>query len=992
MELNVKLEELSDNIDFLQEILDDNYEHQKLNDFALSLKKKKIMRFNCIFSFFSRREKEYRAFIKSMKSLLDKSLYKEALDLLSDKYPSLTYLESKKALKLFTGKRARLLLLSNIFDSVGGARCKQKGTGKVLYFLFNSYPYANNGYAIRSHGISKALVNKGIELEVVTRAGYPFDVKQSFHQKNLTDQIIEGVTYSRVIWPKREQSFHNYRSYKTEEYLWLSVLSYKAVLERKRPKVVIAASNYITALPLYLAAKSLSIPFIYDIRGFWELTESSRNENYKNSESYKIDRFIELELIKNSDYVFSISKILQEEIQKQTGINSEKARVLYNGSDERKYTRIQKNKEGLVLGFIGSLNDYEGLEDLLMSLPSLLKEGADISLKIIGSEALSLKNKKGYACTLFNLVHTLNLQNRVTFIDKVKMEELDKYYRGIDLIVIPRRDWDVCNLITPLKLIEAMSFSKAVLASDVDAIKENIVDGYNGFLFKKGDIKSLTMKLRDIYFNKNRIFEVSRNSHQWFLKNRTWDYVTNDIANIINNIDSSRIKEVSDNTSLMEEVAVYENNILHYKNNPEGEVSLSTIDRLKVVFILHSSMPYLSGGYATRAHGLIKGIEQAGVNVFPYTRPGFPHDLKKKNLKLRFSSVDFIDGIVYRRIESTINRLEYDEKYFMWKSINEYRKIFLKERPDIVHGRSTYLISLPAYVAAVSLGIPFVYEVSGLWELVFESRADADKNFLKIQRIRALETLVMQGADQILTLTSDMRDEIVSRGISPENVTLIPNSVDINKFYKVDKNYSLQKEVGIEDKDFVFGYIGSFVEYEGLDDLIYAFNNVAGVMPNAKLLLVGSGNVKEKIVAAAKNTDYSQRIIVLDRIPHDEVVNYYSLLDIVVFARKGWDVCEKVSPMKPFEAMACEKVVLASSVKALKDIVSDGIGFIFEKDSIDDLSKNLKQLYSKRDQLPTIGKLARNWVVNNRSWNIAGNNVKNVYDIVIANRENNGSL
>lgn len=484
--------------------------------------------------------------------------------------------------------------------------------------------------------------------------------------------------------------------------------------------------------------------------------------------------------------------------------------------------------------------------------------------------------------------------------------------------------------------------------------------------------------LKNWYLKKLQQVDISLKSEVEKILNQICKLYSDNIQVINGSIENRHDKR---NLSLTEEIEIYQSYISKYQNN---KITLDLNQNSKVVFILHSSLPYLSGGYATRAHGLIKGIKKSGIEVYPYTRPGFPNDLKRKNLQKAFPIIDEIDGINYRRMSSEINRLENHEKVYMLKTIKKYKEIFEKEEPAIVHGRSTYLISLPAYIAALSLGIPFVYEVSGLWELVFESRSDASENLEKIERIRALETLVMRGADQILTLTSDMKDEIISRGVPEDKITLVPNSVDTNQFLKVNKDLNLQKSLNLSDDQFVFGYIGSFVEYEGLDDLIYAFNKVALDMPKAKLLLVGSGNVKSKIVELAITSPYSDRIIILDRVPHEEVINYYSLLDVVVFARKGWDVCERVSPMKPFEAMACEKVVLASSVKALRDIVNDGVtGFIFNKDSIEDLSLHLVKLYSQKEILPEVGKMARDWVVKNRSWEKAGKGVVDLYSSII---------
>lgn len=984
MDLNKKIEFFSDNIDFQQSVLNSAYKNKSIATLITEYNEKNgSSSKKSIFWGFNRKTLQFGKLIYKIKDSLKKGDYATAIEFLEKSYSRLNANQSEKVLKLFSGRKARLLLLADIFrEPVLNSKIEM--TGKILYFLFNSYPYSDNGYAIRSHSIAKTLINKGVDLEIVTRAGYPFDIKRNFNYEMSKDGLNEGVSYNRIVWPKRHQSFHDCTSYKTEEYLWLSVVSYIGVLEKKKPKVVIAASNYLTALPIYLACKLLGIPFIYDIRGFWELTESSRNEAYKSSEAYMIDSFIESELIKKATHTFSISKSLKNYIEENISSNTD-IKLLLNGSEIKSDLQFRVNQKKLILGFFGALNDYEGLEDLLISMHSLIKEGFDINLKIIGGRgAKSFNNKKDYHGQLLDLVNELDLSDYVKFIDKIKVESLPQFYKNVDLVVIPRKDWEVCNLITPLKLIEAMSFGKAVLASNVTAISENIVDGDNGFLFEKGDKEALKQKIKEIYSDRDKLLSVAKKAHSWFAKNRSWGTVVEDLADTINCVNNNRIKKVFADSSLMEEITAYEEQVLEYQEREDKKFQHNSELPLKVVFILHSSLPYLSGGYATRAHGLIKGIKRAGVDVYPYTRPGFPNDLKRKDLKVHFPLSDHVDGLTYSRIISKINRLEHDEKIFMWDSINEYRELFKKEKPSIVHGRSTYLISLPAYVAALSLGIPFVYEVSGLWELVFESRDDASENIHKIQRIRSLETLVMRGADHILTLTSDMKDEIVSRGVEESKITLVPNSVDVNKFVKVDRNAELQKSIGIKSDDFIFGYIGSFVEYEGLDDLIYAFDQVAKDIPKAKLLLVGSGNVKNKIVEIAENSRYSDRIIILDRIPHEEVLNYYSLLDVVVFARKGWDVCEKVSPMKPFEAMACEKVVLSSSVKALKDIVNNNVtGFIFEKDSIDNLSLSLKKLYFKKSDLEKIGKIAREWVVENRSWDIAGESVKNVYNLLI---------
>lgn len=396
------------------------------------------------------------------------------------------------------------------------------------------------------------------------------------------------------------------------------------------------------------------------------------------------------------------------------------------------------------------------------------------------------------------------------------------------------------------------------------------------------------------------------------------------------------------------------------------------------VYFLHSSLPHMSGGYALRSHGLIGGVHSAGYDIRPYTRPGFPADIRAGG-DGGYPELDRVDGVAYRRTTAAVLRSGGEHRY-MRACIDTFGEVLDRERPEVVHARSTYLISIPALIAARRRGLPFVYEVSGLWELVHESREDAAANKARTERMRFFESLVMRSADRVITLTEAMREELLTRGVDPARISLAPNSVDPSKYLPRPRDTALAAELDFPEGVPVIGYIGSFVDYEGLDDLLEAAGRLAAEGADFRLLLVGDGAEYGKIQALASDVRLVGKVLLTGRVAFDRVPAYYSLVDICPFPRKPWEVCEVVSPMKPFEPMAMEKAVVVSDTRALCDIVMDGeTGLHFRKGDVDALARVLARLIADPGLRARLGAQARQWVIANRSWDAMGARVVEQY-------------
>ena len=207
-----------------------------------------------------------------------------------------------------------------------------------------------------------------------------------------------------------------------------------------------------------------------------------------------------------------------------------------------------------------------------------------------------------------------------------------------------------------------------------------------------------------------------------------------------------------------------------------------------------------------------------------------------------------------------------------------------------------------------------------------------------------------------------------------------PNAIDSEKFKMIKRDKALEKELGVQDKP-VIGYIGSFVEYEGLDLLLEACAMLKERHGDVfRLLLVGDGDTMQLLRRTSQFLQLEEQVIFTGRVPHDEVERYYSLIDIAPLPRKGYRVCELVSPLKPFEAMGAGKVLVTSSVRALAEIVDDGVtGLVFEKDNATDLAEKLELVLLDSGLRKKIGANANKWVRENHSWDVISKRVTDIY-------------
>lgn len=302
------------------------------------------------------------------------------------------------------------------------------------------------------------------------------------------------------------------------------------------------------------------------------------------------------------------------------------------------------------------------------------------------------------------------------------------------------------------------------------------------------------------------------------------------------------------------------------------------------------------------------------------------------------------------------------------------------EKPDVLHAHSPALNGLAAIWAAKATALPVVYEIRAFWEDAAVDHGSCKEGDLRYKLTRALETYVAKKADAVTTICQGLKQDLISRGISEDKITVIPNAVDPEQFQLIAaKNTALELEFNLQNKP-VLGFIGSFYAYEGLDLLIRALPLIRQKVPSASLLLVGGGPQQQALEHLVQQLDLTDAVIMPGRVPHSSVMQYYSLVDLLVYPRKAMRLTELVTPLKPLEAMAQGVRLLASDVGGHLELIEHGkTGWLFQRDNIEDLAEQAIRALKNFSTNDGIAENALQFIQSERNWAVSVGRYVTIY-------------
>jgi PEP-CTERM/exosortase A-associated glycosyltransferase len=412
---------------------------------------------------------------------------------------------------------------------------------------------------------------------------------------------------------------------------------------------------------------------------------------------------------------------------------------------------------------------------------------------------------------------------------------------------------------------------------------------------------------------------------------------------------------------------------------------------MKILHVLHHSAPYLDG-YCVRSKQIVDFQRRAGLDVRVLTGP--QHEIEVERASGVRPEPESIDGVVYHRtalpadrLSQGIRRMPITREFSMMAGLaRSMRRLLAQEKIDLIHTHSPILCGAPAVRVAAEFGVPFVYEVRGFWEDGFRPGLLGGRRELRYRVSRYAETQVFRRASAVVAISRHIRDDIAARGIPPDKLHQVGNGVDTTQFAPAPKDAALLDRHGLRDRP-VIGFIGSFYEFEGLECLLHAMLRVRGVLPEARLVLVGAGEQERVLPRLVRDMQLEREVVLTGRVPHAEIAGYYSVMDLLVYPRLRNRTTELTTPLKPLEALAMRKAVLGSNVGGLKEILADGkVGAMFEAGSSESLAQALISLLTnpaERERLATTG---YEYALRERAWDSVVLRYRDLYHTLLTGR------
>ena len=378
--------------------------------------------------------------------------------------------------------------------------------GRVLHLLERSLPHWQSGSTLRSARTVQAQAQAGLDPVVVTQPG--------FGRAGVEGHA--GIPHHRLA---RRAAPGSPLDERLRDYL----AGAAEVVERVRPAVLHAASDYVNALVAIELRRRFGLPVVYEVRGFPELARGRWGGSRVPQEKAQWRRSLERECWRSADRVVTLAEVMRDHVI-AGGADPARVVVIPNAVDAAHFApgppdAVLRGRLGLpegdpVLGYASMLHPLEGLPTLLDAAARLVAEGRPVRVLLVG-DGLEWPYLRA-------LVRRLGIADRVVLAGRVPHDEVLAHLSLIDVFVVPRLDVDDFGVVTPLKPFEAMAAGIPVVASRVPALEEMVRDGETGVLFRPGDAEDLSRVVAELVEDPGRRRAIIGRAREWVVAHRTW--------------------------------------------------------------------------------------------------------------------------------------------------------------------------------------------------------------------------------------------------------------------------------------------------------------------------------------------------------------------------------------------------------------------------------------------------------------------------------------
>lgn len=388
-----------------------------------------------------------------------------------------------------------------IFPSV---KLQLSDEARVLYLVNSAQPYTVSGYTVRTQKLLQELRRQDVAVYPATRMGYPATIGVVPTRDSVS---VDDINYCLLL-PSRMslQRAQNRRK----------AINLLVEMARQLDITLLhTTTDFRNASLISEVARILEIPWVYEVRGERDKTLELENSGQRSREFLAEFRRRETQAMQAASAVLVLSDVSRRRVEER-GVPKDNIYVVPNGFDrdeaiEAPTRDFAREKIGIpsstkLVGTITSVVDYEGLDSLVLAL-EFLDDDTKALVVGSGSELPALQH----------LVEERGLADRVVFAGKQDPEAIPLWCAALDVFVLPRRDYEVCRAVTPLKPMLAMGMKIPVVASDLPAVRE--ATGELALYVPPDDPEALSDAIRKALVEPDHFY-----GHQLeaFLDTRTW--------------------------------------------------------------------------------------------------------------------------------------------------------------------------------------------------------------------------------------------------------------------------------------------------------------------------------------------------------------------------------------------------------------------------------------------------------------------------------------
>ena len=401
---------------------------------------------------------------------------------------------------------------------------------------------------------------------------------------------------------------------------------------------------------------------------------------------------------------------------------------------------------------------------------------------------------------------------------------------------------------------------------------------------------------------------------------------------------------------------------------------------LTVLHLHKTSYPFENTGGAIRCLNTVVSQKRIGIDPYIITPIGYPrssgHDEARNH--------ELIQGIEHFRIGATTDGLRAISNLDKNRiSVFHIAKRIKDRGACIIHAASGvrgYELVLQALALKRLTGLPVIYEVRSFHEHTW-SPLRSDIMELERTQLRLIkENYCMAKADLIVTISDSMKRILVSRGLIAKKIEVIPNAIDENKY--LGKTFSAISIPVLEGAEMVVGYISNMSLREGHHYLIHAIHQIRKRSGrDIRGLLVGNGPELVNLKSQTSELDMNEAIFFSGEIDHSQINAYYMAIDIFVIPRILDYAANWVTPLKPYEAMALGRPIVATDLPALREIIGDHEerGIIAKPADVESLVVQIQRYLEDPELRRNKAQSAMKWVFAERTWTANAKRYEEIY-------------